>query len=195
MIVSSTSPSVYLFKSFFTDVTMSPAWLEVIFSVRRLFLCLCSCTPPAYYSALSSAGVHFQEKCLPFVSHLINWIGWSEINFQLYKLSMGSGGLAKKHMLMVVVPSSNVCVCACVWHVLVCVCSAQRELVTTAGASLIPSPADVPSSLTNHPGLPSGTFQSPLHIRSTHVPCKRTQVFSLCIRGPLDEILWGCSEG
>lgn len=43
-------------------------------------------------------------------------------------------------------------------------------LVTVATASLTLSPALVPSSLTNHLGLPSGTLQSPLHIRRTHVP-------------------------
>lgn len=59
--------------------------------------------------------------------------------------------------------------------------SAHRELVTMASASLILSPADVPSFLTNHRGQPSGTLQSLLHIRSTHVPWKRTQVLALFV--------------
>lgn len=52
-----------------------------------------------------------------------------------------------------------------------------RERATTASASLILPLTDVPSFLTNHLGLPSGTLQSLLHIRNTHVPWKRTQVF------------------
>lgn len=82
-------------------------------------------------------------------------------------------------------------VCGCVW-----VFTLWKELLTVASASLILSPADVPSSLSNHLGLPSGTLQSPLHIRCTHVPWKRTQVFSLSIGTSWGgERLWGPSEG
>lgn len=66
---------------------------------------------------------------------------------------------------------------ACV-TVSLCVCSAKRELVTTAIASLILSPADVPSFLTNHRGLPSGHY-NPRSTSKVHMYHEREHRFSL----------------
>lgn len=63
-------------------------------------------------------------------------------------------------------------------YVCMCVCSAQRELVTTASASLILSPGDVPSFLTNHQGLPSEHY-NPRCMSGVHVYHEREHKFSL----------------